>query len=45
MAAQRREAGIETRWGAGDPEDPDIGGQEPAQTPKQRQEFRFTGAR
>ena len=43
MAPQRREPGIETRWRAGDLEDPDVGGQKPAQAPQQRQEFRIAG--
>ena len=43
MAPQRREASVETRWGAGDTEDPDIGGQEPAKTAQQRQKLGLAG--
>jgi hypothetical protein len=45
MTPKGREPGIETRWGAGDIEHPDIGGQKPAKATQQRQEFRLTGAR
>ena len=36
---------IETRWRAHDPADPDIDGQQPAQTPGQRQKLRLSWSR
>ena len=45
VTPQRRESGVETRRRAGDGEDPDIAGQEPAEAPEQRLEFRLPGAR
>ena len=41
VPAQRRESCVETRWRADDSADPDVGGQQPAQTPNQRQELRL----
>ena len=45
VTAQGRESCVETRWRAHDPADPDIGGQQPAQTPDQRQKLRFSWSR
>jgi hypothetical protein len=39
VAAQRRESSVETRWRAGDPADPDVGGQQSAQASDQGQKL------